>query len=302
MEWRCWVGRDGTVADATAIFLGDASASAASAYARDFERYRRESGSHQARDRTECINERHAIWATLQTWSGGSDWSPTGTAAAGDETGEYIPTGNACRFDGGYLPDRVSVSLRSNNEARRIVEMIVAAQALAPNFRVLSSTHPDVRNNAIATIDRNGNRIIAYDPNFMTDIERQTGSNWAAASVFAHEVGHHLNGHTLVPGGSRPPTELEADYFSGFIMKALGASLNDAQAAMRLIASERGSASHPARRSRLVAIERGWQQGTAPNPGGGVAIPPVGGGTRPGPGGGTWPGPDGGAWPGPGGW
>jgi hypothetical protein len=41
-------------------------------------------------------------------------------------------------------------------------------------------------------------------------------------------------------------------------MAKLGASLNDARAAMEKIATARGSASHPARADRLDAIAKGW--------------------------------------------
>lgn len=68
----------------------------------------------------------------------------------------------------------------------------------------------------------------------------------------------YLNGHTLIPGGSRPPTELEADSFSGFVLYKMGANLEEAQAAMNAIASEKGSETHPPKRSRLAAIESGW--------------------------------------------
>ena len=288
-EWLCWIaGADGVVVAKSSVFIGDSSSSS---YARGFERWYQE--SHGGRGRGYCASERHPMWSGMQGLSVfDTGWRPSNATVAGVETGEWIPTGNACRFDGGRLPDRISISLRSNNEARRIVERIVSSQALPPNFRVVSSTHPDVRNNAIATIDRDGKRIIAYDPNFMNEIERETGTSWAAISIFAHEVGHHLSGHTLDAQGSRPPTELEADRFSGFIMKVLGASLLDAQAAMRAIASDRGSATHPAKRDRLNAIERGWQQGTPsgggvppyPTPGGGGVPPyptPGGGGVPP---------------------
>ena len=37
-------------------------------------------------------------------------------------------------------------------------------------------------------------------------------------TLLAHEVGHHLNGHTIHRGGSTPELELEADEFAGFIL------------------------------------------------------------------------------------
>ncbi|MEM6299841.1 MAG: hypothetical protein AAF740_14220, partial [Bacteroidota bacterium] len=58
--------------------------------------------------------------------------------------------------------------------------------------------------------------------------------------------------------GSKPPKEIEADYFSGYILAKVGASLSEAKAAMSEIASPNESHSHPARHRRLKAIEKGW--------------------------------------------
>jgi hypothetical protein len=58
--------------------------------------------------------------------------------------------------------------------------------------------------------------------------------------------------------GSTPPTELEADFFSGYVMAKMGATLNEAKAAMSKIASNEASASHPGKSDRLNAIARGW--------------------------------------------
>jgi hypothetical protein len=76
--------------------------------------------------------------------------------------------------------------------------------------------------------------------------------------VLAHEMGHHYRNHVLDNQGSTPPKELEADYFSGYVMAKLGANLNEAIAAMEQIASPRASSSHPGKADRLAAITRGW--------------------------------------------
>ena len=88
----------------------------------------------------------------------------------------------------------------------------------------------------------------------------RTGTDWAVRSIMAHEVGHHLQGHTLQRGGSRPPIELEADNYSGHIVRWLDGTLDNAQAAMRTLAPRRDSATHPGRDRRLNAIAEGWHQ------------------------------------------
>jgi hypothetical protein len=143
-----------------------------------------------------------------------------------------------------YEPDAVAES---------VVKDIMSVIGLKANFELRAANVP----NAAAVILKS-KRYILYNPKFMNEINEATGSNWAAISILAHEIGHHLNGHTLDNVGSRPDTELEADEFSGFVLRRMGASLADAQAVMGLIASIKGSHSHPAKKDRLTYIESGW--------------------------------------------
>lgn len=117
-------------------------------------------------------------------------------------------------------------------------------------------------NNAYATIvelspGAGARRVIIYDPAFLLDIERQTDA-YGSLSIMAHEVAHHLLGHTVF--NSDREAELDADYFSGFILRRLGADLDQAQAAMRILGSDTGSASHPSKRRRLEFIAMGWRK------------------------------------------
>jgi hypothetical protein len=112
-------------------------------------------------------------------------------------------------------------------------------------------------NNAYATIIRN-RRYIVYDNDFLENLDSYAGTKWASISVLAHEMGHHYRNHVVDTRGSTPPKEIEADYFSGYVMAKLGASLNEAMAAMEKIASPQGSSSHPGKSDRLTAISQGW--------------------------------------------
>lgn len=123
-------------------------------------------------------------------------------------------------------------------------------------------------NNAYATVIRN-QRFIVYDNDFLENLDAYARTKWASLSVLAHEMGHHYRNHVVDQQGSTPPKELEADYFSGFVMAKMGATAAEARAAMEQIASDRASASHPAKADRLSAIGRGWNDanGTAGTPG-----------------------------------
>ena len=112
-------------------------------------------------------------------------------------------------------------------------------------------------NNAYATIIRN-QRYIIYDNAFLESLDNYAQTRWASLSVIAHEMGHHYRNHVVDARGSTPPKEIEADYFSGYVMAKMGATLNESIAAMQRIASERGSTTHPAKANRLTAITQGW--------------------------------------------
>jgi hypothetical protein len=141
----------------------------------------------------------------------------------------------------------------SEKEAREIIYNITDAVGLKPNFEIKAG---DV-GNAAALVYR-GKRFIIYNPVFIRQISKAVQTNWGGISILAHEIGHHLNGHTLTGSGSRPDLELEADEFSGYVLRKMGASLAEAQVAMRILSSKNDSRTHPGQNKRLASIEKGW--------------------------------------------
>ena len=142
-----------------------------------------------------------------------------------------------------------------------VVNNILAVSGLLPNFQVVETD--EVGNAAAVIID--GERYLAFNPEWLRQYEADPNARWQLLGVMAHEVGHHLQGHTLTGEGSRPPTELEADEYAGFILAALGANLTEAQSLWSTLPTE-GSVTHPPQHQRLAAVERGWlrRQGQAP--------------------------------------
>jgi hypothetical protein len=145
------------------------------------------------------------------------------------------------------------------SQAEGIIREITDAVGLQPRFELRATTQVD---NAAAVV-YGGRRYLLYNPTFLAAVNRAGHTDWAGISILAHEMGHHLNGHTLRAGGSQPQDEIEADEFSGFVLRRLGASLAQAQAAMAAVSPEAGSATHPGRAPRLAAISRGWGRATA---------------------------------------
>ena len=146
----------------------------------------------------------------------------------------------------------------SSAEGRQIAQRIIDVVGLKANFDIREANIPNA-----AAVVYGGKRYILYNPNFINQLTKATGTKWAAISVLAHEIGHHLDGHTLTASGSQPELELEADEFSGFVLRKMGASLAEAQAAMKTLASERASRTHPGQYDRLSSIAKGWKQADA---------------------------------------
>lgn len=141
----------------------------------------------------------------------------------------------------------------SVTDAKNIIADIISVIGLKPNFEVQAAKV----DNACAVIYES-KRYILYSPEFISKLNTAAGNNWASISILAHEIGHHLDGHTLEGTGSRPEIELEADEFSGFVLRRMGATLNEAQIAMRIAADYKRSLTHPGQAERLTAIAKGW--------------------------------------------
>lgn len=164
----------------------------------------------------------------------------------------------------GYIipPRSLKSNFNSVYEASGIVRSMLDSIKWTENFTLQERNGIQ---NAYATIINN-RRWIVYDNVFLEDIDEYAHTKWASISVLAHEVGHHYYNHVVSGKGSTIPTEIEADAFSGFIMAVLGASLEQSIAAMKAIATEKASATHPAKKDRVTAITRGWNQARQTNP------------------------------------
>ncbi|WP_072395470.1 M48 family metalloprotease [Hyphomicrobium sp. CS1GBMeth3] len=169
---------------------------------------------------------------------------------------------NACSF---YPEDELEAEIYtfgSVQQAQEVVQKIADAVGLEPNFQVLQANVP----NASAVI-QNGQRFILYSQVFIAQITQSAATEWASWTIMAHEVGHHLNGHTLSGAGSRPPIELQADRFAGHAVARMGGTLQQAQSPYQQM-DPAGSPTHPPRSARLEAVTKGWtqaQNGKAPD-------------------------------------
>tara|TARA_R100001369_G_scaffold46972_2_gene73406 strand:- start:3610 stop:5394 length:1785 start_codon:yes stop_codon:yes gene_type:complete len=115
--------------------------------------------------------------------------------------------------------------------------------------------------NAVAKIIPIGGedvRYIIYDSDWLQGLINSTSNDWSGKFVLAHEIGHHLNGHSLNNGSSNHDYELQADYFAGRALANLGASLEETLLVTSRL-PEKASSSHPARADRAQKAEDGWK-------------------------------------------
>ena len=156
-------------------------------------------------------------------------------------------------FDGTPIVDAI-YSFGSGEEATATVQWIVRHVGAPAKFTIESANVPD----AVATVVEE-ERLILYNRQFIQRIKQDANTDWAATAIVAHEIGHHISGHTLGSGGSKPHLELEADYFAGFTLTKMGASLEQAQAAFETLPNT-NAPSHPPKSARLAAVADGYYE------------------------------------------
>ena len=161
-------------------------------------------------------------------------------------------------------------SFTSETEANDAINKILSTIGASKRFVVQSCNN--IPNAAAITI--RGIRYIYYNKQFMSQINSYT-NYWSNMSILAHEIGHHINGHTtdalliindVVDVESLSESrrmELEADEFAGFVLAKLGATLTQATEAIALISSNEDDtySTHPSKSKRLAAIRKGYNNG-----------------------------------------
>jgi len=168
-------------------------------------------------------------------------------------------------------------SFSNNSDAIIAVEKIIQVAGLPMNFIVKECS--GVPNASAFTYE--GVRYIMYNKSFMTKLN-SSKSEIESKTVIAHEIGHHLSGHTTGSNHLRNycsqnsanyddekcltalkinrKHELEADRFAGFAMQKLNYNLTQIQSAYKQFANNNDDtySTHPKLDSRLEAIKNGF--------------------------------------------
>jgi hypothetical protein len=178
------------------------------------------------------------------------------------QIGDFINMGEKAYGFHGNLSGNIR-TFQSEQGAVDIVANIMSSIGLPLRFEIYAAAVPNAQ-----AVFNEGKRIILYNVVFMEEIKQKTGEYWSLMSIMAHEIGHHLSFH-LTDSIENHKAELEADYFSGFVLGKLGASLKQSTAAMEALSSPLPTQSHPGRDDRVQAIALGWKAAVGnrrPNP------------------------------------
>ena len=138
--------------------------------------------------------------------------------------------------------------------AKSAVAQIMAFAGLRPIYTIVPARVPT----ALAYIKEN-KQYIAYNPEFIKELNNKTHTRWGVISVLAHEIGHHMLGHTLKNKPATKAEELDADRYSGFILQRMGATKAQALLALKTFGHTFDTLHHPPLEERLKAVEAGWQ-------------------------------------------
>lgn len=178
------------------------------------------------------------------------------SCSSGDrtKTAKFIKPDQYCGYEAGDTPNRLELLTGDDYRPKTLVSRITAFSGLRDKFEV---RYANIPNAAAAIVGEK--RYILINPGYMEYVKNEAGTNWAIAIVLAHEIGHHLSGHTLEKTGSRPEKELEADQYSGYVLNLMGASLRETLNSRAGLRDIEVVTTHPKRADRLQAIENGWR-------------------------------------------
>lgn len=184
------------------------------------------------------------------------------TLSGGQKVEAIASTLQACSYDGRpVVAEPAQLTGPAPAECSVAVNRIMTFTGLPANFTVVSGPVDNAAAAILLDANRLPHRVIAVNPRFMQTATALAGGNpWGPISIMAHEIAHHLSGHTITAGGSRPEIELEADKFSGFVLQKMGAPLDAATMMILKLGSPHATATHPARDARVNAIREGWIQ------------------------------------------
>ncbi|MDN3711173.1 hypothetical protein QWZ10_03830 [Paracoccus cavernae] len=145
-------------------------------------------------------------------------------------------------------------------DAQTALDGVMTLTGLPQNFTLVLADVPRI--SAVILPDDNGipRRVLVVPQERTGNLaQARAAQDWPLLAALAHEVSHHLMGHSLLAGASMPVEEREADRNAGFLLERMGADLPAALAAI-----DAANAGDPAKRlaalPQLEELAAGWIQ------------------------------------------
>jgi tetratricopeptide (TPR) repeat protein len=178
--------------------------------------------------------------------------------------------------DDDCIPDNIGSFTSDNISVAIILKKILgclnedSTKKITANFLTYECTFPEPVFKAL-TKKSDSTRYILYTKKQLDQLVN-VNTDWVAYSIFAHEIAHHLYGHSL----SNPKSdelsrkrELQADFFSGYVLHKLNANLLQAQSGINSVTKHPAEdleeyCSHPTKAKRLNAVSMGFDYQTSP--------------------------------------
>lgn len=153
-------------------------------------------------------------------------------------------------------------SFQSDSEAREMFRSILQAADLAGlESKISLRASADVAN-AVAFVEDTPEglkRYIFYNAFFMQQLKQKSGNYWSLVAILAHELGHHVELHTVAAGRDHQ-FELQADFQAGIILGRMGATVEEAVSLFNGLPVE-ATETHPGRDERVQMATLGWIEG-----------------------------------------
>jgi hypothetical protein len=153
-----------------------------------------------------------------------------------------------CNFNSAKISGDYTL-FEPTKQAAQVVDTILRKISITERTFILKAADVD---NAQATILGESERYLLYSNEFLKKFTKDARTKWAAYAVFAHEIGHHVLLHNLkdTSASNRRKYELQADEWAARILASMGASREDALAAVTALPDD-NSRYYPKRSARL---------------------------------------------------
>ena len=168
---------------------------------------------------------------------------------------EIIHLHGYCSIDSERLEEDELIVTTASPEAEAILNTLIKVTDFSDTIIHLRASDVGL---AVALVD-NQKRYIIYDETFIKKAKKK-GDEWAIYFVFAHELGHHFYGHTLLGIDERLTREMLADEFAAKTLAKLGATQTQTLAALQFF-NEKRTETHPSKATREQIMIVNWKKG-----------------------------------------